>query len=99
MFKKVYCHDEITHFCQGNYYNNRLFQIFSFSTQVFFLMSRLICLVSEADGNAFASLFFFLGGGRQGKVYSERGEPQQYNILLTTFVNTLSYVNHINYLI
>lgn len=62
MFKKVYCHDEITHFCQGNYYNNRLFQIFSFSTQVFFLMSRLICLVSEADGNAFASLFFFGGG-------------------------------------
>lgn len=67
MFKKVYCHDEITHFCQGNYYNNRLFQIFSFSTQVFFLMSRLICLVSEADGNAFASLFFFWGGVDKAK--------------------------------
>lgn len=58
MFRKADCHDEITHFCQGSYYNNRLFH-------TFLNEHSSICLVSEADGNAYASLVFF--GGREGK--------------------------------
>lgn len=43
--------------------------------------------------------FFFLVGEGRGKSYLERVEPQKDNIVSTTFVSMLDYVNHINYLI